>query len=263
MQVLQGWAHCLSPSYDEVPCLTMLSLSVFDFPCLLRSGEHSKIFDSNGMDTNKRRSIAGFGKKAKRIMKADPTYNLFLYGISDENQEFLGKPATDYADTFISNLLYSPSSAPVAPDAMVAVTIWMQVIHSLHSAHAACNRPSFVEEESTGDGGPSQDDDSGLYIDEAAAYWIGDDQAATGSSKGHLLYALTESIGSQFEDIPEGAESEINTKIIDLFNQVSAALFVFCSVWLFYSHAISNTIMFVYQPGKKSHCHFSGLHDEL
>jgi len=56
-------------------------------------------------------------------------------------------------------------------------------------------------------------------IDEAAAYWIGDNQAATGSSQGHLLYALTESIGSQFEEIPEGAESEINTQIIDLLNQ--------------------------------------------
>jgi hypothetical protein len=114
---------------------------------------------------------------------------------------------------------------------MVAITIWMQVAHSLHSAHAACNKPSYLTDGSTGttgDGRYLQDSDPALLIDEAAAYWIGDNQAATGSSQGHLLYALTESIGSQFEEIPEGAESEINTQIIDLLNQVSAALLGFC-----------------------------------
>ena len=198
-------------------------------------------------------------------MKAHPTYNLFLYGISDENNEFLGKPATEYADTFVSNLLYSPSSAPVSPDAMVAVTIWMQVIHSLHSAHAACNKPSYPAGESTGDEKSSKDNDPALHIDEAAAYWIGDNQAATGSSQGHLLYALTESISSQFEEIPEGAESEINVQIIDLLNQVSAALLGICPGWFCLIHTpTSDTIMLVRrEQGKKSHRRFSGLYHEF
>jgi len=99
-------------------------------------GENSKIFDENGMDTGKRRSISRFSTESKNTMKGDPTYNLFLHGLSDRNQEFLGKPATVYADSFISDLLYAES--PAAPDAMVAVTIWMQVAHSLHSAYGAC-----------------------------------------------------------------------------------------------------------------------------
>jgi len=64
-----------------------------------------------------------------------------------------------------------------------------------------------------------QNSDPALLIDEAAAYWIGDNQATGSSSKGHLLYALTELIGGKFEKIPDGAESYISTRIIDLFNK--------------------------------------------
>lgn len=57
-------------------------------------------------------------------------------------------------------------------------------------------------------------------VDEAAAYWIGDNQATGSSSKGHLLYALTESIAQQFEKTgATGSESKVNSQIIDLFNK--------------------------------------------
>lgn len=147
-------------------------------------------------------------------MKGDPTYNLFIYGLSDENQEFMGRPATAYADSFVSNLLYS--KAPEAADAMVAITIWMQVAHSLHSAHGACK----MSEPSTGR--HLKENDPALYIDVAAAYWIGDNQNAGSSSQGHLLYALTEFIGEKFEKIASGSESSINTQIVDLFNKAKS-----------------------------------------
>lgn len=149
-------------------------------------------------------------------MKKDSTYNLFVYGLSDERHEFMGKPATSYADTFISSLLYSKS--PAAANAMVAVTIWMQVAHSLHSSYDAC-KTSFLTDGRSIDGRGLQDSDPALFIDEAAAYWIGDNQDTGSSSKGHLLYALTEFIGDKFEKVPVGSQSEINTRIIDLFNK--------------------------------------------
>jgi len=179
-------------------------------------GENSKMYDDNGMFLNKRRSIHGFSTESKDKMKGDPTYNLFVYGLSDSRGEFLGRNTTVYADSFISDLLYTKSLA--ATDAMVAIPIWMQVAHSLHSAYDAC-KLSLLTDERTMDGRLLQNRDPSLLIDEAAAYWIGDNQATGSSSEGHLLYALTEKIGVQFEKIPAGAESTINSKIIDLFNQ--------------------------------------------
>lgn len=147
-------------------------------------------------------------------MKSDPTYNLFIHGLSDENREFLGRPVTLYADSFVSNML--DSNLREASNAMVAITIWMQVAHSLHSSYRSCQQLVLPEYRNLQD---SQNGDPSIFIDEAAAYWIGDNQDTGSSSDGHLLYALTEFIGDKFEDIPSGSESELNMRIIDLFNQ--------------------------------------------
>jgi len=179
-------------------------------------GLNSKIYDEDGEWAKELRSIKLFSTEAGNTMRSDPTYNLFIYGLSDENQEFMGRPTTLYADSIISNLLYSNS--PEASNAMVAVTIWMQVTHSLHSAYGSC-KSSFLTDGRTTNGRHLQDNDPSLFIDEAAAYWIGDKQDTGSSSKGHLLYALTEFIGEKFEKIPSGSESTINTHIIDLFNK--------------------------------------------
>lgn len=181
-------------------------------------GEHSKIYDKNGIPTGELRTIARFSARSKGRMRSDPTYNLFVYGLSDEKQEFLGRPVTLYADSFISDLLYL--GAPQAPDAMVAISIWMEVAHHLHSAYNAC-KLSFLTDARKSDGRRLQNDDPALMIDAAAAYWIGDDQATGSSSRGALLYALTEKIAKKFEEVPPSAESNINTQIIDLFNKVS------------------------------------------
>lgn len=174
-------------------------------------------------------------------------YNLFVFGLSDRNQEFLGKPATLYADSFINHLL--TDNPQVAADAMVAVTIWMEVAHSLHSAHGAC-KLSYLADGRNIDGRQMQTRDPALLIDEAAAYWIGDNQAAAGSAEGHLLYALTESIGSKFEDIADGSESEINTKVIDLFNKVSVFYSINSHERKTETHSI---IFFMFATQAKSH----------
>lgn len=77
----------------------------------------------------------------------------------------------------------------------------------MYSAYYACK---------SGDGDPS------LFIDESAAYWIGDSQAAGSSTQGHLLYALTEYMGQKYESTPKGSQSDINTRVLDLFNQAKS-----------------------------------------
>jgi hypothetical protein len=179
-------------------------------------GLNSKVYNENGIPTGELRSIAGFSLESSDNMRADPTYNLFVYGLSDDNLEFLGRPTTRYADSYISDLLYSES--PEAADAMVAITIWMQVAHSLHSAYGACKN-SFLADGRTIDGRLLQGNDPALNIDEAAAYWIGDNQSTGSASEGHLLYALTESMAKEFERTSQGGVSAVNSAILDLFNQ--------------------------------------------
>ncbi len=154
-------------------------------------------------------------------MMSNPTYNLFIHGLSDENHEFMGRPATLYADSFVSNML--TSNMRESSNAMVAITIWMQVAHSLHAAYRACQHSSLSENRILQNG---LDSDPSLFIDEAAAYWIGDNQDTGSSSDGHLLYALTELIGNKFEDVPSGSESGINMRIIDLFNKAKNHLVI-------------------------------------
>ena len=122
----------------------------------------------------KLRLLARFSTESASTMKSDPTYNLFIYGLSDDNQEFMGQPTTVYADTSISNLLVL--KVPEAQTAMVPITIWMQVNHSLHSAYGACcltiseERSGFSERNLE----RSTDDDPSLFIDETTSYWMGD-----------------------------------------------------------------------------------------
>ena len=96
----------------------------------------------------------------------------------------------------------------------------MQVAHthSLHAAYGAC-KMSYLADGRTTEGRLLQNNDPSLMVDEAAAYCIGDNQATGSSSKGHLLYALTESIAQQFEKTATGSESKVNSQIIDLFNK--------------------------------------------
>jgi hypothetical protein len=212
----------------------------------MSSGRNSKIYNENGIATGELRSIARFSKESGSTMNADSTYNLFIYGLSDDNQEFMGRPTTVYADTLISNLLYL--KAPEAQTAMVAITIWMQVAHSLHSAYGAC-RSSISTEGRSGISGRNlqiSDNDPSLFIDEAAAYWMGDNQDTGSSSQGHLLYALTEFIADEFET-PSDAESTINLKVIDLFNQAKNHI------------AISRGC----STSEKSHLKLKGIIDEL
>jgi len=186
---------------------------------IYRNGRNSKIYDINGIATGEFRSIAGLSKESGDIMKGDPTYNVFIYGLSGDDQEFMGRPTTEYADAVISNLLYY--EAPEAEAAMVAITIWMQVAHSLHAAYDSC-RSSISSEGRSGFNKRNLQqsidyDDPSLFIDEAAAYWMGDHQD-TGTSQGHLLYAVTELIADKFET-PSESESTINMMIVDLLNK--------------------------------------------
>ena len=89
------------------------------------------------------------------------------------------------------------------------IVVLQDQLFQLYSAHNACR---------SGEGDPS------LLIDEAAAYWIGDSQDTGSSTEGHLLYALTEFIGQKYETTSQDSQSDINTRILDLFNRAKSLL---------------------------------------
>lgn len=180
-----------------------------------KHGSNSKIYSKNGMPIGIR-SISSFSLQAGSEMQKDPTYNMFVYGLSDDN-DFSGKSVLNYADTFVNWLLESSERrwTSLASEAVVALHIWMQVAHKLHAAYDACKLLRNTSERRS----MIESSDASLFLDEAAAYWIGDNQSTGSSSQGHLLYALTEKIGEQFEDISAGSQSAVNSRIIDLFNQ--------------------------------------------
>ncbi|KAL7522638.1 hypothetical protein ACHAWX_007338 [Stephanocyclus meneghinianus] len=184
---------------------------------LYRNGANSPMYNANGQLIGKR-SVSKFSTDSANIMKENPFYNLFLFGLADENYEFIGRPVTMYADSFVIDLLYSNDRQEqlAAPNAMVVLNVWMEVIQKLYSAYISCKSTLLTN------GRHLEEGDASLLIDEAAAYWIGDSQEMGSSSQGHLLYALTEFIGEKFEDIPQGSQSSINSRIIDLINQAKS-----------------------------------------
>ena len=143
----------------------LLHLLTKNFCDVFDTGLNSKVYSENGIPTGEVRAVARFSTESGTSMKGDPTYNLFIYGLSDSNNEFMGKPVTMYADSFISDMLYLQQ--PEASKAMVAVTMWMQVANRLHSAYGACKN-SFLTDGRSSDGRMLQTNDPGLLLDEAA-----------------------------------------------------------------------------------------------
>jgi hypothetical protein len=119
---------------------TQLAISADNFQGatqIYNNGCNSKIYNKLGVAMGELKLLTCFSMESAITMKSDPTHNHFIYGLSDDNQEFMGQTTTVYADTLILNLMVL--KVPEVQTAMVAITIWMQVIHSLHSAYGACH----------------------------------------------------------------------------------------------------------------------------
>merc|ERR1719375_2049961 len=86
------------------------------------------------------------------------------------------------------------------------LNLWMEIVHMMHETLQACKNKQLR-------------DDSGVHsMDIAVAYWIGDGQIAGDAENGHLLYALSESLG-EFFNINNGGQSRTNTNILRSFNE--------------------------------------------
>jgi len=143
---------------------------------------------------------------AGKEMAEDPIYNTYRYALRDESGKFYGENVDMYADKFV---IQTFTQGILAAEAVVVLNLWMVVVHKVYSAVSLCK--SKMNGSSLEEGGVH-------VLDEAVAYWIGEDQMTGSAYEGHLLYALAEDMGSRFNQ-DDGGQSIVNKKVLRLFNE--------------------------------------------
>lgn len=169
----------------------------------------------------KKRNIADFSLMAGQAMSQDLPYNIFKYALQDNYGYYKGSPVEQYADTFVENAFDNTITPSLAVEAIVALNIWMAVIHELYDQVNQCRKEAILVtgarrlEQSYGP----------LPVDIAAAYYIGDGQQTGSSQSGHMLYRLAEEAGERFgQDSTGNGEAEINTKVLSQFNKIKGEI---------------------------------------
>lgn len=179
---------------------------------IYREGENSKIYDENGIETG-HRSLQKFSTEDSKDMIGEPLFNIFRYSLQDSNGQYLGVDARLYADSIVNKAFtdYSTEAKTLAAEAMLAINLWMYLVHQLFETLGNCKNKVVA------------DADGVHSIDEAVAYWIGDGQIAGDGDRGHLFYALAERMGDKFQ-VNVNGQSRTNVNILRLFNQAKLEL---------------------------------------
>jgi len=153
-------------------------------------------------------------------MSEDLPYNTFRYALQDDYGYYDGAPVEQYANSFVERAFENTLAPTLAVEAIVALNIWMAVVHELYAQVKLCRNQANVAV-----GRSSESSNIVLPVDIAAAYYIGDGQQTGSSEIGHLLYRLAEESGELFgQDIM--GEAEINTKIIRYLNTIKSEITV-------------------------------------
>jgi hypothetical protein len=152
-------------------------------------------------------------------MKSDALYNLFRHAFlevgSDLEGEELGlfdnHPVATYADTLVLDLL-KLGKVEAAPEAALALNVWMFIVHQIYEIMRACKRND-----------DSSVADMEMALDIAAALWIGVDQAEGDSDSGNMLYNLAEQMGMHFGQA-DGGETTSNYQVVEAFKEFKLAI---------------------------------------
>ena len=164
--------------------------------------------DSSGL--RKLRSLQSLSISSTKHMLGEPLFNRFLYTYANEHEK--KHENISYADTFVQEALQtsSDSSKTLAAEAVVALNIWMYLVHVLYATTKSCKDAR-------------QDVDFEKGIDQAAAYWIGDAEVGVTGGRGHLLYGLAEQTNEHFGTNDE-TMSRVNARLFELFAEAKDAL---------------------------------------
>jgi hypothetical protein len=163
---------------------------------IYRKGKNSEKFDENGKFV-RTRNLKWFSTTSTNDMFDEPEFNMFMYTLGNQM----------YADDLVEEALKNSkfSNPDVAPEAVMVLNLWMEIVHLMHDALQGCKNKQL------------KDDDGVFLMDAAVAYWTGAGQIA-GDEGGDLLYALAERFGQTF-NIENAGQSRTNTNILRLFNE--------------------------------------------
>ncbi len=158
-------------------------------------------------------SLRELGRHDGEFISGDVMYNLYrnafresdLFASSavDSNSD-TGSPVDFYADTVVSDALENANDIELTTEAIVVMTIFMKVTHSLSSAITNCKGNDI--------------EGAGRDIDTALSFYIGVGQRV-GRNDGYLFYSFAQRssnlYGKTYDQTSKEAHS--NTEIINLF----------------------------------------------
>ena len=139
-------------------------------------------------------------------MVQNPVYNTFRYALEDSSGNFLNEKVDFYADSITSKFF---DHGTLAAEAAVVLNLWMITVNKLYEGVHGCK----MQMNNT-----SLPNNAMHFFDEAAAYWIGQEQVTGSASRGHTMYALSEEMGTRFGQ-DDSDQTEVNQKILMFFNE--------------------------------------------
>jgi len=142
--------------------------------------------------------------------KRTPYYLFHLYGLSGLSQNV--NDQSHYADNFIRDII--EQNPTYAPDAILAVSMWMYATHLLFNGVAICEHRTNADS-------PALFELGGGGMDEFIAFWIGADQTS-GNDDGHGLYAWAQTVGVIFGE--NSPETSVNTNLKVLYQDGAGVL---------------------------------------
>ncbi|KAL7579330.1 hypothetical protein ACA910_014008 [Epithemia clementina (nom. ined.)] len=178
---------------------------------IYKEGQNSAIYDKFGVKVDDR-SVASFSTNASATMMVNPLFQTAVYSLKDASGNYLGKPATQYADSIVQEFLSKADPSTLPAEAAVALNLWMEVANRLYESIDNCKDQKIAN-------------DDGIHaMDIVAAYWIGDGETAGDIEKGHLLYNLAEKMAAKFGTVGESGLANANLNFLRLLNQARLEL---------------------------------------
>ena len=148
-------------------------------------------------------------------MAEEQVYNLYQYTLESSmgTQKAAAYGHTIVESFFVTGNVLDDARPVLAAEAAVALNIWGWIVHELYQAWDNCATHGFTT-----------DEDGVHSIDEAVAYWIGDEQETGSKSSGYLLYRLAEE-GAEMFDLPKvNGQSKTNMNVLKLFKEAALQL---------------------------------------
>mmetsp|Transcript_64 Transcript_64/g.114 ORF Transcript_64/g.114 Transcript_64/m.114 type:complete len:1370 (+) Transcript_64:91-4200(+) len=154
----------------------------------------------------KLKTLAELSTKAGERMKNESTFTLYLYALG----------YSGFGHSTVSSYLAEEFKSTFASEAAVVLNIWIYITHLLHNAAMDCRSPVTNVARNLFNNARGE-----RAIDEAASLWIGSEQEAGSSSKGWLMYQLTERMAAKF-GTKEYSQARVNTEVLKLLRSAKS-----------------------------------------